>query len=144
MDAETQRALGANLAGITGSGYNKAYDAAMAQFNAEQNRGLDTQKATEASRQYSADYGLKSLSDLMKAGEVQRNIESEGIAADKAQFEQQQARPYTNLEFQRKMLTDLPIGASTTSTNQDTLSKLQSDISGLASLYSKLANLKLA
>ncbi len=143
LDAETQRSLGANLANITGTGYNTAYDKAMAQFNAEQGRGLDTQKATEASRQYSADFGLKSLSDLMKAGDVQRGIESEGIAADKRQFEEQQARPYTNLEFQRKMLTDLPIGASTTSTNQDTLSKLQSDISGLASLYQKLANLKL-
>jgi hypothetical protein len=143
LDAETQRSLGANLAGITGAGYNKAYDAAMAQFNAEQGRGLDTQKATEASRQYSADFGLKSLNDLMSAGATQRGIEGEGIAADKAQFEQQQARPYTNLEFQRKMLTDLPIGASTTSVNQDTLSKLQTDISGLASLYQKLANLKL-
>ena len=143
MDAETQRSLGANLANITGTGYNTAYDKAMAQFNAEQGRGLDTQKATEASRQYSADFGLKSLNDLMQAGATQRGIESEGIAADKAQFEQQQARPYTNLEFQRKMLTDLPIGASTTSTNQDTLSKLQTDISGLASLYQKLANLKL-
>jgi hypothetical protein len=143
MDAETQRALGANLAGITGAGYNKAYDAAMGQFNAEQGRGLDTQKATEASRQYSADFGLKSLNDLMSAGATQRAIEGEGIAADKAQFEQQQARPYTNLEFQRKMLTDLPIGASTTAVNQDTLSKLQTDISGLASLYSKLSNLGL-
>jgi hypothetical protein len=143
MDAETQRALGANLANITGTGYNTAYDKAMAQFNAEQGRGLDTQKATEASRQYSADFGLKSLNDLMQAGATQRGIESEGIAADKAQFEQQQARPYTNLEFQRKMLTDLPIGASTTSVNQDTLSKLQTDIGGLASLYQKLANLKL-
>jgi hypothetical protein len=143
MDAETQRSLGANLANITGTGYNTAYDKAMAQFNAEQGRGLDTQKATEESRRYSADFGLKSLNDLMQAGATQRGIESEGIAADKAQFEQQQARPYTNLEFQRKMLTDLPIGASTTSTNQDTLSKLQTDISGLASLYQKLANLKL-
>ena len=143
MDAETQRSLGANLAGITGAGYNKAYDAAMGQFNAEQGRGLDTQKATEASRQYSADFGLKSLNDLMSAGATQRGIEGEGIAADKAQFEQQQARPYTNLEFQRKMLTDLPIGAETKSTNQDTLSKLQTDISGLASLYQKLANLGL-
>lgn len=143
MDAETQRALGANLAGITGAGYNKAYDAAMGQFNTEQGRGLDTQKATEASRQYSADFGLKSLNDLMQAGATQRGIEGEGIAADRAQFEQQQARPYTNLEFQRKMLTDLPIGASTTSVNQDTLSKLQTDIGGLASLYQKLANLKL-
>jgi len=165
MDAETQRSLGANLAGITGAGYNKAYDAATAQFNADQARkmaeaqygatqgmtsaqnmaqyGDAAQKASEASRQYSADFGLKSLSDLMKAGETQRGIEGEGIAADKRQFEEQQARPYTNLEFQRKMLTDLPIGASTTSTNQDTLSKLQTDISGLASLYNKLSNLKL-
>jgi hypothetical protein len=115
----------------------------MAQFNTEQGRGLETQKATEDSRRYSADFGLKSLNDLMSAGAAQRGIESEGIAADKAQFEQQQARPYTNLEFQRKMLTDLPIGASTTSVNQDTLSKLQTDIGGLASLYQKLANLKL-
>ena len=143
MDAETQRALGANLANITGAGYNKAYDAAMGQFNTEQGRSLDTQKATEDSRRYSADFGLKSLNDLMSAGAAQRGIEGEGIAADKAQFEQQQARPYTNLEFQRKMLTDLPIGASTTSVNQDTLSKLQTDIGGLASLYSKLANLGL-
>ena len=143
MDAETQRSLGANLANITGTGYNTAYDKAMAQFNAEQGRGLDTQKATEASRQYSADFGLKSLNDLMSAGATQRGIEGEGIAAEKAQFEQQQARPYTNLEFQRKMLTDLPIGASTTSVNQDTLSKLQTDIGGLASLYQKLANLGL-
>jgi len=141
LDAETQRSLGANLAGITGSGYNKAYDTAMGQFNIEQGRGLDTQKATEESRRYSADYGLKSLSDLMRAGETQRAIESEGITADKRQFEEQQARPYTNLEFQRKMLEGLPIGAETKSTDQDALSKVQTDISGLASLYQKLANL---
>jgi hypothetical protein len=141
LDAETQRALGANLANITGTGYNTAYDKAMAQFNTEQGRGLDTQKATEESRRYSADFGLKSLGDLMKAGETQRGIEAEGITADKRQFEEQQARPYTNLEFQRKMLEGLPIGAETKSTDQDTLSKVQTDIAGLASLYQKLANL---
>jgi hypothetical protein len=141
LDAENQRALGANLANITGTGYSTAYDKAMAQFNAEQGRGLDTQKATEASRQYSADYGLKSLSDLMRAGETQRAIESEGIAADKRQFEEQQARPYTNLEFQRKMVEGLPIGTQTTSVNQDAMSKMMSDVSGLASLYDKLSKL---
>ena len=141
MDAETQRALGANLANITGTGFNTAYDKAMAQFNAEQGRGLDTQKATEASRQYSADYGLKSLSDLMAAGQTQRDIEQQGIAADKAQFEQQQAYPFNMVEFQRKLVEGLPIGASTTAVNQDTISKLQTDIAGLASLYKTLANL---
>jgi hypothetical protein len=143
MDAETQRSLGANLANITGTGYNTAYDKAMAQFNAEQGRGLDTQKATEASRQYSADFGLKSLSDLMAAGATQRGIEQEGLSADKAQFEQQQAYPFNMVEFQRKLVEGLPIGGSTTSVNQDTLSKLQSDVSGLASLYKTLANLGL-
>jgi hypothetical protein len=141
LDAETQRSLGANLANITGTGYNTAYDKAMAQFNAEQNRGLDTQRATEASRQYSADFGLKSLNDLMQAGATQRSIEQEGITADKAQFEQQQAYPFNMVEFQRKLVEGLPIGASTTAVNQDAVSKMQSDISGLASLYSKLANL---
>lgn len=141
MDTETQRALGANLANITGTGYNTAYDKAMAQFNAEQGRGLDTQKATEASRQYSADYGLKSLSDLMSAGATQRDIAQQGITADKTQFEQQQAYPFNMVEFQRKLVEGLPIGASTTAVNQDAISKMQSDVAGLASLYKTLANL---
>jgi hypothetical protein len=141
LDAETQRSLGANLANITGTGFNTAYDKAMAQFNAEQGRGLDTQKATEASRQYSADYGLKSLSDLMAAGQTQRGIEGEGITADKLQFEQQQAYPFNMLEFQRKLVEGLPTGASTTAVNQDAISKMQSDVAGLASLYKTLANL---
>jgi hypothetical protein len=33
MDAESQRSLGANLANITGTGYNTAYDKAQQQFN---------------------------------------------------------------------------------------------------------------
>jgi hypothetical protein len=163
LDAETQRALGANLANITGTGYSSAYDKATQQFNADQQRKMQeaqfgagqgmtaaqntaqygdaAQRAAEESRRYSADYGLKSLSDLMAAGATQRGIESEGITADKRQFEEQQARPYTNLEFQRKMVEGLPIGASTTAVNQDTLSKIQSDIGGLASLYDKLSKL---
>jgi hypothetical protein len=163
LDAENQRSLGANMAGITGAGYSKAYDTAMSQFNADQQRKMQeaqygatqgmtsaqntaqygdaAQKAAEDSRRYSADFGLKSLSDLMRAGETQRGIEAEGITADKRQFEEQQARPYTNLEFQRKMLEGLPIGASTTSVNQDALSKMQTDIGGLASLYDKLSKL---
>ena len=163
MDAETQRSLGANMANITGTGYNTAYDKAMAQFNADQQRKMQenqygatqgmtsaqntaqygdaAQRANEASRQYSADFGLKSLQDLMRAGETERGIESEGIAADKRQFDEQQARPYSNLEFQRKMLEGLPIGASTTSVNQDAMSKMQTDIAGIASLVDKLSKL---
>tara|TARA_R110002126_G_scaffold53245_1_gene144165 strand:- start:1267 stop:3447 length:2181 start_codon:yes stop_codon:yes gene_type:complete len=163
MDAETQRSLGANLANITGTGYNTAYDKATQQFNADQARkmaeaqfgagqgmtsaqnlaqyGQSAQAANEASRQYSSEFGLKSLSDLMSAGAAQRAIEGEGIAADKAQFEQQQAYPFNMVEFQRKLVEGLPIGASTTAVNQDAISKVQSDVAGLASLYKTLANL---
>lgn len=163
MDAETQRSLGANLANITGTGYNTAYDKATAQFNADQARkmaeaqygagqgmtsaqnlaqyGDAAQKANEASRQYSSEFGLKSLQDLMSAGATQRGITAEGIAADKAQFEQQQAYPFNMVEFQRKLVEGLPIGASTTAVNQDAVSKIQSDVAGLASLYKTLANL---
>jgi hypothetical protein len=163
MDAETQRSLGANLASITGTGYNTAYDKATAQFNADQARkmaeaqygagqgmtsaqnlaqyGDAAQKANEASRQYSSEFGLKSLQDLMSAGATQRGITAEGIAADKAQFEQQQAYPFNMVEFQRKLVEGLPTGASTTAVNQDAVSKIQSDVAGLASLYKTLANL---
>lgn len=143
MESEANRNLLQEQNKTVGQGYSNAFDKAMAQFNAEQNRGLDTQKASELSRQYSADYGLKSLSDLMKAGQTQRDITSEGIAADKKQFEEQQAYPFNMVEFQRKLIEGIPTGSTTTGVNQDSVSKMQSDIAGLASLYDKLANLKL-
>jgi hypothetical protein len=141
MDAESQRSLGANLANITGTGYNTAYDKAQQQFNTEQGRSMDAQTAEEASRKYSADYGLKSLSDLMAAGATERGIAAEGIAADKKQFEEQAAHPFNMVEFQRKLVEGLPIGSSTVSTNPDDISKIKSDIAGLAAMYQTLSNL---
>ena len=141
MDAESQRSLGANLANITGTGYNTAYDKAQQQFNIEQGRSMDAQTAEEASRKYSADYGLKSLSDLMAAGATERGIAAEGIAADKKQFEEQAQHPFNMVEFQRKLVEGLPIGSSTVSTNPDDISKIKSDIAGLAAMYQTLSNL---
>jgi hypothetical protein len=141
MNAENNRNLMQEANKTVGTGYANAFDKAMAQFNTEQGRQFDVDKASEASRQYSADYGLKSNQDLLNAGATQRAIDAEGIAADKKQFEEQQADPYNRLEFQRKMLTDMPIGMTTSSTNQDAMSKMSSDISGLAALYDKLKTL---
>jgi len=129
MDAETQRNLGTNLANITGQGYNTAYDKAMAQFNADQAR-----KAQEA--QFGATYGLQglqtglqgaqtqgqlgatqaqtglaNLNAQLTAGGQQRGIESEGIAADKAQFEEARANPYKMVQFQQSLLQGLPLAA---------------------------------
>jgi hypothetical protein len=114
--------LGTNLANITGAGYNTAYQNAMGQFNADQNRQM-------AENQFGANYGLQGLqagiSGLNTANQIginnlntqaglgaaQRGIESEGIAADKAQFEEARKDPYTKLQFQQSMLNGLPITA---------------------------------
>lgn len=141
MNAENNRNLMQEANKTVGTGYASAFDKAMAQFNAEQGRQFDVDKASEESRKYSADYGLKTVNDLIAAGAAQRGIEAEGVAADKKQFEEQQADPYNRLEFQRKMFEGLPIGASTTSVNQDALSKMQTDVSGLVSLYDTLKTL---
>jgi hypothetical protein len=129
LDAETQRALGANLANITGTGYSTAYDKAMAQFNADQARkaqeaqfgatyGLDALKTglTGAQTQGNlgateAQTGLANLKAQLEAGAAERAIESEGIAADKAQFEEARANPYKMVQFQQSLLQGLPLAA---------------------------------
>lgn len=141
MESEGRRNLLGKQTEALGAGYSNAYDKAMAQFNAEQGRGLETQKATEASRQYSSEFGLKSLADLAKQGEVQRGITSEGIAADRAQFEEQRDYGLKMPQYKLNLLQGLPIGANTTSVDQDALSGLQSQIAGLGSLYKTLSNL---
>jgi hypothetical protein len=112
LTAENQRNLGTNLAGIVGTGYNTAFNNAQQQFNTEQSRGLDTQRASEQSRQYGADYGIKSLEQLANMGATQRGIESEGIAADTKAFEDARNSPYEQLKFQSQMLNGLPITAT--------------------------------
>jgi hypothetical protein len=102
----TLRTIGETL----GKGYQSAYDKAMEQFNAEQNRGL-------AAAKQASDYGLAALGAQTKAGEVQRAIEAEGIKADLEDFRKQAEFPYKQLEFQKQILTDLPISTQNYSYN---------------------------
>jgi hypothetical protein len=141
MESEGNRNLLTAQNTALGQGYATAYDKAMGQFNTEQGRGLETQKATEASRQYSSEFGLKSLADLARQGEVQRGITSEGIAADKKQFEEQRDYPMQAAQYKLNLLQGLPIGANTTSVDQDAISSLNSKIAGLAGLYETLNKL---
>lgn len=129
LDAETQRNLANTQAGITGTGYSTAYDKAMAQFNADQQRkmqeaqygagfglqGLQT-GLTGAQTQGQLGYqqnqaGLANLAAQLEAGAAERGIESEGIAADKAQFEEARANPYKMVQFQQSLLQGLPLAA---------------------------------
>jgi len=141
MNAENNRNL-LNAQNVAlGQGYSNAYDKAMGQFNTEQSRGLDTQRATEASRQYSSDFGLKSLADLSQQGAIQRGITSEGLAADKAQFEEQRDYPMKAAQYKLNLLQGIPVASTTTSSDAGALGNLTSQISGLSALYKTLENL---
>ena len=98
--------------------------------------GLAGQQAGEQSRQYGAGYGLQGLQTGLQAAQAQgglgvqqnqadinnlnaqltsggqqRGIESEGIAADKAQFEEARANPYKMVQYQQSLLQGLPLAA---------------------------------
>jgi hypothetical protein len=207
LTAENQRNLGTNLAGITGKGYDTAYQNAMSQFNQDQARNMQAQQASEQSKQFGASQGmtaadmmakygmsaqqaqeaarqfnqgqsmtaaqqaaqygqsaqqaseqsrqfganlglqglqtglqaaqtqgnlgisggqlgLAQLQEQSRLGATQRGIEAEGIAADKAAFEQARENPYKMLQFQQSMLQGLPINATNYSMpEQDFLTK---------------------
>jgi hypothetical protein len=123
MDAETQRSLLSEQNKAIGSGYATAFDKATGQFNADQNRQLQIQQA------------------LGTAGATQRDIEQQGITADKTQFEEQRDFPYKMVQYQKDLLQGLPITTSSNTTNQTQLSQLAGQVQGLMGLYQSLANL---
>lgn len=132
MDAENQAALQRNLAGITGQGYADAYRRAVDQFNVEQDRGMSAQDRIN-------EYGLTRLGALTDAGQIQRDIASEGIAADRAQFEEERDFPYKQVQYMQSLLQGLPIESrSYTYARPSVLSEIASSTGGLGALYDKL------
>jgi hypothetical protein len=109
MNTETQRNLGSNLANITGQGYNTAYNNAQNQFNTEVGQQQTAQNATNQ-------YGLSALSNQLGMGTAQRGIESEGIAADKAQFEEERNAPMANILATQRLYQGLPVSTVNSST----------------------------
>jgi hypothetical protein len=128
---------------LIGSGYNTAYSNAMSQFNADQARQAAAQQNTEASRQFSANTGIKTLEDLGQAGATQRDIAQQGIAADLGQYKEQQAYPYQQLQFQQSMLQGLPISSAVSTANTTPMSTLAGNVAGYTSLADSLSNFKL-
>ena len=134
MESEGNRNLLNTQAATLGQGYASAYDKAMGQFNTQADRDIGAQKASEDSRQFSANFGLKSLADLERMGGTQRQIAGEGIAADKAQFEEQRNYPKEQLKFQRDMITGLPISTAATTSNTSQSSNAARDMSNVNEL----------
>lgn len=132
MESEAQRNLASNLAGITGQGYQQAYNQAMAQFNREQDQGL---QATTAAQ----NYGLAALQRQADLGAQQRAIEQEGITADLGQFREERDYPYKQVQYMQSLLQGLPVAAQTYSYSQPSaLSNILSQTGGVMDLYDRI------
>lgn len=107
MNAQNNADLMRQMNQTVGTGYANAYDKAMQQFNTEQGRGMDLTKL---------------MADI---GAQQRGITSEGVAADKAEFEAQRQFPYQQVQFMRDMISGLPT---------QSMSSTQNAPSGIAAL----------
>ena len=123
MESEAGRNLMQEMNKTVGQGYASAYDKAMGQFNTEQGQSRDL---------------LKMMSDQ---GAVDRGMEAEQVAADKAQFEEARANPYKQLQFRQSMLDKLPITA--TNYNEVTPSMLETLSGNMKNMNELLSRLGL-
>lgn len=127
-EAELQRGLLDRMAGITGTGYQQAFEQAQNQFNAEQQRQM------QAARQAQT-YGLETLGAQRLGGAEQRAIEGQGIAADIAQFTEERDYPYKQVQYQQSLLQGLPISTQDYQyAEPSTLSNVMSGAGGILGL----------
>ena len=132
IDAERDRNLQTRLGDITAKGYSDAYDKAMQQFNVEQNRGLSA--AEQASK-----FGLAAIQKQADLGRTQRDIETEGITADRLQFEQERDFPYKQVQYMQSLLQGLPIATqSYTYTQPTALETLRQDTGDVMALITSI------
>lgn len=134
MEAEGMRNLMQNQQDIISQGYNTAFQNAQDQFNKEQDRSMTAQDKTNK-------YGMDVLGLQADAGAIQRGITSEGIAADKAQFEEERDFPYRQVQFQQSLLQGMPLEASTTQYSQPSdYSELQNIMADYYEMFGNPAN----
>lgn len=104
MESEANRNLNTQIAQTLGRGYADAYTQGANQFNTEQGLGLQA-----ANQNYGQN--LQGLGALMNAGQMQRDIDQQGMVADYKQFEQERMDPYKQTQFMQSLLQGLPLGA---------------------------------
>ena len=132
MESEADRNLLQNLAGITGQGYQTAYDRAQQQYNVEQDRARSAQDMTNQ-------YGLAALAKQAELGAAQRDIEQQGMAADYGQFKEERDFPYKQVQYMQSLLQNLPLATQSYSyAEPSTLSKIMGAGSTAGDLYSSL------
>jgi len=162
FNADQARNLQAQQAAEQSKQFGASQGMTAAQLAAQY--GLSGQQATEASRQFGANYGLQGLNTALQGaqtqgqlgtaqnqaalsnlnalsglGATQRGLESEAVAADKAQFEEERANPYKMVQFQQSLLQGLPLAAQNYTVAQPSLyQQLAGGTSGLATLLGNL------
>jgi hypothetical protein len=112
MDSEGDRNLLDQIARTQSQGYRDAYSQAQGQFNTEEDR-------RRAAQTYNNEYGLNVLATQGAAGDRQRGFTAEGIAADRAQFEDEKNYPLKQVQYLQSLLQELPLEAQ---------SKIYSDV----------------
>lgn len=140
MEAERQRNLNTQIGDITTKGLQSAYDRAMKQRLDESALGLEAQGMSEKSRQFGADYGLKSLGQQLGAGVMQRQIAQEPLDFGYQQFQESVKFPYQQATYMQSLLGGLPLQAAPYQANpgqSGLFSSLQGGLAGLA-LYNAL------
>jgi len=127
MESELNRNLLRNLADITDTGYQKAYESGMQQFNTEQNR-------QQAAAQQARDYGLAALQRQAEMGGIQRDIEQQGITEDRKQFEEERLDPFKKVQFQQSLVQGMPLATQSYNYSQPgMLSQILGQSGGIAS-----------
>lgn len=159
MESEGRRNLMDKQNQMLTSGYSSAFENAQKQFNEDQKRKIDEQ-------QFGSTLGLKGLATGIDAaktqgllseseykaklanvqqqlagGEVQRGITSEGVKADLDEYNRQRDDPFKKLEFERQMISGLPVGSVTNQTQGlSGLAALIQGMGGAAALNTSLAD----
>ena len=132
MESELDRAYLDKAAQVTGKGYMDAYTQAAQQFNAEQARQQSAQELANL-------YGIQALSKQADLGAAQRGIESEGVAADIKQFEQELAFPYKQNTYLASLLQNLPLKAQDyTYAEPSQLTQMMASSGGVSGLYNQI------
>lgn len=131
-DAELTRSMLANMANVTGQGYNQAYQQARQQFNTEEQMAQQAQNLANQ-------FGLQALANQVQAGQIERGIEQEGITADRLQFEEERDFPYKQVQYMQSLLQGLPVAAQSYSyAKPSELSNFLGGSSGIYDLLSKV------
>ena len=121
-----------NMGDIYGREYGNAYSEGLGQFNKEQT-------ALSGAQQDVNQYGFDILDALRTLGGDQRTIDAEGIAEDKAQFEEERDFDYNQVKWMSSLLDSLPIAAQTTSYEEPSgLASLMGTVEGATTIWDLL------